>query len=40
MGIPQQGLTRGLDIVAIGIIHAPDGMDTTRLLVTCPSKYE
>ena len=39
-GIPPQGLTRGQKIVAIGVLHPPDSMDATRLLVKCPSKYE
>jgi cytochrome c-type biogenesis protein CcmE len=39
-GVPPQGLTRGQDIVAIGVLHPPDTLDATRLLVKCPSKYE
>ena len=39
-GLPPQGLTKGQNIVAIGVLHPPDGMDATRLLVKCPSKYE
>jgi cytochrome c-type biogenesis protein CcmE len=39
-GLPPQGLTRGQKIVAIGVLHPPDGLDATRLLVKCPSKYE
>ena len=39
-GVPPQGLTKGQKIVAIGVLHPPDGLDATRLLVKCPSKYE
>ena len=39
-GLPPQGLTKGQKIVAIGVLHPPDGLDAKRLLVKCPSKYE
>jgi cytochrome c-type biogenesis protein CcmE len=39
-GLPPQGLTKGQKIVAIGVLHPPDGLDSRRLLVKCPSKYE
>jgi hypothetical protein len=26
--------------VAIGVLHPPDSLDSRRLLVKCPSKYE
>lgn len=39
-GLPPQGLTKGQKIVAIGVLHPPDGLNATRLLVKCPSKYE
>jgi cytochrome c-type biogenesis protein CcmE len=39
-GLPPQGLTKGQKIVAIGVLHPPDNLDSRRLLVKCPSKYE
>jgi len=39
-GLPPQGITKGQKIVAIGVLHPPDGLDSRRLLVKCPSKYE
>ena len=39
-GLPPQGLTKGQKIVAIGVLHPPDSLDSRRLLVKCPSKYE
>jgi cytochrome c-type biogenesis protein CcmE len=39
-GLPPQGMTKGQKIVAIGVLHPPDSLDSRRLLVKCPSKYE
>ncbi len=39
-GVPPQGLTRGQQIVAIGVLHPPGSLEATRLLTKCPSKYE
>jgi cytochrome c-type biogenesis protein CcmE len=39
-GVPPQGLKIGEKIVVIGVLIAPNRINTTQLLVKCPSKYE